>query len=317
MSKARELANLGNAYSDGALSNRNRIINGSFIVAQRGTSFSLSADAYTLDRWTSSSAGGVSLSVSQQTATSADNAYFESKNYLRYTRNNAVLSGLVHKVEDLQQFNNKTFTLSFWAKSSSLTNTMTPTVYTVNDGSSFNSYVSITDVSNPALSSTWQKYVFNLTFQDMYSYGFSGAHHLRLQFGDSSTVGTFDISQVQLEVGDTATPFEHRSYGDELARCERFFQLSGGVGRTNSATSCDIYSVFKTPMRATPSVSINNGSFSVAQLGRAQVNINSISLTFMQTNLSCGCVVVTSDTGMTANIVAVSYGTAFAFDAEL
>jgi len=128
----------------------------------------------------------------------------------------------------------------------------------------------------------------------------------------------YEVTAVQLEVGDTATPFEHpRSYSDELTRCERYYQLSGGVGRTNSTTGCDIYSIFKTPMRATPSASINDGSFSVAQLGRAQVNINSISLTYMQTNLSCGCVVVTSDTGMTPNIFAVTYGTAFAFDAEL
>ena len=40
MTKARQLADLGNAYDDGALSNRNLIINGAMQVAQRGTSFS-------------------------------------------------------------------------------------------------------------------------------------------------------------------------------------------------------------------------------------------------------------------------------------
>ena len=34
----------------------------------------------------------------------------------------------------------------------------------------------------------------------------------------------FEAAEVQLEVGDTATPFEHRSYGDELARCQRYFE---------------------------------------------------------------------------------------------
>ena len=55
-SKAFELAKLGNAYSDGALSNRNLIINGAMQVAQRGTSVSgLTGSAYhTVDRWQTS-----------------------------------------------------------------------------------------------------------------------------------------------------------------------------------------------------------------------------------------------------------------------
>jgi len=35
---------------------------------------------------------------------------------------------------------------------------------------------------------------------------------------------TFDVTGLQLEVGSVATPFEHRSYGDELARCQRYYQ---------------------------------------------------------------------------------------------
>ena len=50
----------------------------------------------------------------------------------------------------------------------------------------------------------------------------------------ASTVNnSFAITGVQLEVGDVATAFEHRSHGDELARCQRYFQLlqhSSGVG---------------------------------------------------------------------------------------
>ena len=34
----------------------------------------------------------------------------------------------------------------------------------------------------------------------------------------------FQITGVQVEVGEKATPFEHRSYGDELARCKRYYQ---------------------------------------------------------------------------------------------
>jgi hypothetical protein len=48
---------------------------------------------------------------------------------------------------------------------------------------------------------------------------------LTATIGDS-TSDYFQITGVQLEVGDTATPFEHRSYGDELARCQRYYYSS-------------------------------------------------------------------------------------------
>ena len=40
-----------------------------------------------------------------------------------------------------------------------------------------------------------------------------------------STSNNFYLTGVQLEVGETATPFEHRSYGDELARCQRYYEI--------------------------------------------------------------------------------------------
>lgn len=50
------------------------------------------------------------------------------------------------------------------------------------------------------------------------------------QTADLSAVANSDwyITGVQFEVGETATPFEHRSYGDELARCQRYYEEWGG-----------------------------------------------------------------------------------------
>ena len=68
---------------------------------------------------------------------------------------------------------------------------------------------------------------------------------------------TFELTGFQLEVGNVATDFEHRSYGEELYRCQRYYQtLTGGVGGGTSENYCIAYStVFPVPMRATPTCS--------------------------------------------------------------
>jgi len=72
---------------------------------------------------------------------------------------------------------------------------------------------------------------------------------------------TFEITGIQLEVGDVATDFEHRSYGDELARCQRYYQSfpkgSGGYGAiyngyTNTSTRVQGAFLFPVEMRTTP-----------------------------------------------------------------
>ena len=81
------------------------------------------------------------------------------------------------------------------------------------------------------------------------------------------TVGNdFYLTEVQLEVGDTATPFEHRSFGDELARCQRYYfkwdetisnagalwgLQTAGLGSSYARTP--VY--FPVKMRATPTAS--------------------------------------------------------------
>ena len=76
---------------------------------------------------------------------------------------------------------------------------------------------------------------------------------------------TFAITGVQLEVGDTATDFEHRSYGEELSRCHRYCQMDSattsghqwhmyGQGYSAGATYAYINVELHTPMRVIPSL---------------------------------------------------------------
>ena len=78
----------------------------------------------------------------------------------------------------------------------------------------------------------------------------------------SSTNSRFFITGVQLEVGKNATNFEHRSYGDELALCHRYYQqiegysdlIMFGSGRANGTTEAQVAVPLAVPLRASPSI---------------------------------------------------------------
>ena len=86
----------------------------------------------------------------------------------------------------------------------------------------------------------------------------------------TASSATFDLTGVQLEVGSKATSFEHRSYGDELDRCRRYFQrytnssssafATGINGIFNSDTQCCHAFPFQKSMRTSPSFAISQKS---------------------------------------------------------
>ena len=77
-----------------------------------------------------------------------------------------------------------------------------------------------------------------------------------------STSNNLWITGVQLEVGDTATPFEHRSYGDELARCMRYYSVIDGFGMGGYVSNIDLHAPVKFPveMRADPTATLTTGA---------------------------------------------------------
>ena len=77
--------------------------------------------------------------------------------------------------------------------------------------------------------------------------------------GTSATIASGDYWQmtgVQMEVGKFATPFEHRLFGEELALCQRYYQLfEAAACHASSTTAVEFTYQWNTEMRAAPSVS--------------------------------------------------------------
>ena len=154
------------------------------------------------------------------------------KYYLRYAvttgNNNAALRQRIEGVDRVQG----TVTLSFWAKgtnpgggSFNITNRQD-----FGTGGSSSSVVD-TGVGDFTVTASWAKKTFTFTPPSISgkTLGTNNNDYYELEVfrqpaGDTSTAAyTIDIANVQLEVGSVATDFEHRSFGQELALCQRYY----------------------------------------------------------------------------------------------
>jgi hypothetical protein len=89
--------------------------------------------------------------------------------------------------------------------------------------------------------------------------------------GSSSVIGTlsatWQITGVQLEPGSVATPFERRSFGAELALCQRYYEvvsIKGQPGYANPQISAGVVTVV--PKQAAPTVTFRDGSGNVSRI---------------------------------------------------
>lgn len=333
MSKARQLADLGNVYDDGALSNRNMVVNGAMTVAQRGTSTGKTTSGYGgPDRFQTvlNSAGTWDVS---QNSTSPDG--FSNSFKLDCTTADASLSAsdylvLYYTFEgyDLQRLKKGTSaaeksTLSFWIRSNKTgtyqvnmqdqdNSRITGKTYTIDAANTWERKVITFDGDTTGAYTNDANASMNLEWWFAAGSTFTGgavptsweavaqadrAAGLNVNLADSTSNELY-ITGVQLEVGDTATPFEHRSYGDELARCQRYYRLIGTYGDpyatqgnyilvdvTYNNENRIIIPYLNPPMRTTPSVThvnwSNGGTGALTEFStgtiRSQTNISEVS----------------------------------------
>jgi|DEB0MinimDraft_10_1074344.scaffolds.fasta_scaffold02326_4 hypothetical protein len=254
MSKARELANLGNAYSDGALSNRNRIINGGFDVWQRGTSFTPSSVIFGADRFAAYKSGASAGDYARSTDVPAGQGFTYS-GYFNGT-------DIRHSIELPAAGKRGVFvdgsqwTLSFWVKAAA-SGTATANLGWAN-GVSASSLTYWGADQSYSYSTSWEKKTITFTVGG----SITGSHAAVLLY--MSSVSGLYLTGVMLEIGDTATPFEHRSYADQLQACQRYYNsIHAHYLFYYNSGACIANIDYAVSMRANPTVTIganNSGS---------------------------------------------------------
>jgi len=316
---------------NGAGGRKNMIINGAMQVAQRGTSQAgyTAGGYYTCDRWFHDKDGSTGTFTMTQEADAPDGF----KNSLKVNCTTAGSSGAYNAIQTRLESQDtahlaygtssaKAITLSFWVKVSQTGNQQMNLIHHADAGSRMISFVYTINQAN-----TWEKKTVTFAgdttrvgdddntigfYLEWFLSSYSGRTGSAVQtswgaytntarfegatisIGDS-TSDTWQITGVQLEVGSTATDFEGRSYGEELALCQRYFQIlqdNAGyfAGNAVGSNRIDTGIPLAVPLRATPSFKANgylthrsgnaNSSANQATVGSYNANSTTLKIRF-------------------------------------
>ena len=322
MSNARKLAD--NLPTEGSLSGRNVIVNGEMTISQRGSSFSTgSSSIYTLDRFQSSPGSSFNFDCTMSQSSDAPTGF---SNSLKVSPDSTATpsasqnGAISYKIEaqDLQRFgygssDAKKVTLSFYVKSNKTGTYSLQLIGYDGQGSCLTTYT-----INSA--NTWERK--SITFDPDTSNAFANdntigiliAWHLasgpddvrtastswglsdtgfrivsgQVNFMDS-TSNEWYLTGVQLEIGSQASPFEHRTFADELQRCQRYCIVYGGVqaydrigvGHCTGTTTFSVVITLPVEMRAGASESTSADSDLALYHQTTVTAITAISVNYM------------------------------------
>jgi hypothetical protein len=254
---------------------RNRIINGSMSINQRGTTLSTNnSQGYYLDRMWGFSGASTASTFTQGSSSGLTGFPFfaRAQRTVGSTGTAGTYTGQIIESNNLQDLQGQSVTLSFWARAganysaaSSALGLTLRTGTTADQGLNqlIAGWAGNSDQNQTVtLTTSWQ--YFNKTFtvasnvQEI-TYFFNGTG-----VGTAGANDYYDITGVQLEKGTTATSFDYRPYGTELQLCQRYYQTVGyGVATLPvivagySASSSSVGQVIhKVSMRAAPTFSV-------------------------------------------------------------
>ena len=220
--------------------NQNIAKNGGFDVWQRGTSFTYtSGKNFIADRWWVTPNSGAHTQTRQAAGLDGFNYCLRMQRDASQTATGVVYLQNEFESRDSMQFRGKKLTFSFYARKganfSQASSYLTSNVVT-GTGTDQSLTSGLTGAANAislnnTLTTSWQR--FTHTTGSVIA---SSVNQICIQFttaheGTAGAADYYEITGVQLEEGESATDFVHRSYGEELALCQRYYhQITFGSG---------------------------------------------------------------------------------------
>ena len=280
----------------GALFHRNKIINGALQIWQRGTSINSQGNGqndYTADRFAIGHNNSHMAAVTQQDGTGTNAGFRYCARIQRDSGNSQTDQMRFHtalETHDVIPLRGNVLTISYYARkganyseaNSKITGVRIATgENTDGDPNAYsgghwtNSATLLT--GTPTLTTSWQRFSHTTSAVP------SGANSMIIEFrhtpvGTAGANDWYEITGVQLEVGDTATSFEHRTVGDELRRCKRYFEIIKpqyfNLGRfDNSSGQGFNFIQFQVTKRTSPTAS-RAGTFRSSQGSSGNINFD-------------------------------------------
>lgn len=236
---------------------RNLLVNGSFEISQRnqqgGTS---NVDTFCCDRWMMEVNSGVQLSMNPYQLynfNAADGPTQQTRALLEIASASfgaATVRRIKQRIEDVRTLSGQKATLSFWARGGAGVGSMvvTPSLRQCHGTGAGASADQITTLTALTLNNGagWQRYAVTFTLPSCGQIGSTAGfplvqyttpptvdinHYLELRLDWGSFTGSASLLQfadVQLEVGEVATHFDHRGFAAELELCQRYYEQSWG-----------------------------------------------------------------------------------------
>jgi hypothetical protein len=330
-------------------SNSNLLINGDFQVNQRGTSFSNLTSLYTSDRWMSYATGDGGTLPNVTHLTNLNDTIISDDTVCKFYRMNFDGSGvnlgtgwqvgIRHLIDSgTRKYcgTGKKLTLSFYARSNILNKKMSVGYYQsygTGGSPSANEYSVPTSFS---LSSSWQRFSYTIDTYTLDGKTFGTNSNdligilIRVGWGTTSvsgwptseplSAGYVDIAKVKLEPGSVTTPFVPRLYAEELAYCQRYFRIIGGIFSAffDSSSVIRVQVPLAFPMRTIATLS--GGLISFIMYGSAYLTptVTSMALNSYLNELGYDVKFITTTTTFDVNIRPVLCSVSgLQFDAEI